>query len=90
MKTRSETIFVGSSQQFSADGCYAIAFFRPDSSLLVTNPVRVNGVPIAAGQTFAVGQNVGDEDWSNYSIVFEAGLGQDEIHVTRIMPITRR
>lgn len=90
MKTRSETIFVGSSQQFSADGCYAISFFRPDSSIIATNLVRVNGVPIAAGQAFAIGQNVGDEDWSNYSIVFESGAGQDEIHITRIMPIKGR
>jgi hypothetical protein len=87
MRTRTETLFIGESQNFSADGCYAISFFRPDSTVISTNPVSVNGVPIAAGNELTIGQNVGDEDWSNYSIVFTAGANSNELHVIRIMPV---
>jgi hypothetical protein len=50
--------------------------------------VRVNGIPIEAGQTFSIGQNVGDADHSAYEIVFTSGADTNELYVTRIMPLT--
>ena len=39
--------------------CIAIAFFRPSSA---TQGVSINGLPLEAGQTLYVEQNVGDID----------------------------
>ena len=82
-RTRTENLYYGKSQQIEADGCYAISFFRPTTS----NPVQINGIPLEAGQTLSIKQNVGDEDWSVYEIVFFSGSDTNEIHVMKVMPI---
>ena len=84
-RTTTENIYYGRSQQITADGCYAISFFRPSTS----NPVNVAGIPLEAGQTLSIKQNVGDEDWSVYEIVFGSGSATNEMYVTKIMPLTR-
>lgn len=82
-RTITENLYYGKSQQITADGCFAISFFRPSTS----NPVQVNGIPLEAGQTLSIKQNVGDEDWSVYEIVFYTGTSTNEMYVTKIMPI---
>jgi len=82
-KTRTENIAYSKSQYISADGCYAISFFRPSSAAAV----QVEGIDIEAGQTLSIKQNVGDEDWSTYELVFYSGTATNEMHVTKIMPI---
>jgi hypothetical protein len=84
-RTTTENIYYGKSQQITADGCYAISFFRPSTS----NPVNVAGIPLEAGQTLSIKQNVGDEDYSTYEIVFGTGAFTNEMYVTKIMPLTR-
>jgi hypothetical protein len=44
---------------------------------------------LEAGQTLSIKQNVGDEDWSAYEIVFGTGTATNELYVTKIMPLTR-
>jgi hypothetical protein len=63
--------------------CIAIAFFRPSTG---TNPVYVNGLPIEAGQTFYVEQNVGDIDRTQYQITFGTGAGANQLFVMRTIP----
>jgi hypothetical protein len=46
----------------------------------------VNGIPIEAGATFRIGQNVGDLDVSRYDIAFLPGAGDNELYVIRILP----
>ena len=82
-RTITENLYYGKSQQITADGCFAISFFRPSTS----NPVQINGIPLEAGQTLSIKQNVGDEDWSVYEIVFYTGTDTNEMYVTKIMPI---
>jgi hypothetical protein len=65
--------------------CIAIAFFRPSTG---TNPVKVNGLPIEAGQTFYVEQNVGDIDRTQYQVTFQTGTGDNILHVVRTLPKT--
>jgi len=84
MKTTTQSIYVGRSQVVEGQGCYSISFFRPTTS----NPVRVNGVPLEAGQTMSINQNVGDADCSSYEIVFSSGSDTNEMYVSRIMPLT--
>jgi len=83
MRTTTESLYIGKSQVIEGGGCYAIAFFRPTTS----NPVWVNGIPIEAGQTLSISQNVGDEDHSRYDVVFRTGAATDELYVTKIMPL---
>jgi hypothetical protein len=83
MRTRLETQFIGKPFQIQAEGCYAISFFRPSTS----NPVSVNGIALEAGQTLSIKQNVGDEDWTTYEIVFYTGTSDNEMYVSRVMPI---
>jgi hypothetical protein len=84
-------MFYGRSQFIEADGCYSIAFFRPTAgnNSQATAPVQINGVPIEAGQTLTIEQNVGDTDTSSYEIVFyNAGGGQvNEMFVIKIVPV---
>lgn len=86
MRTKTDSQFIGKSQVFPAGGCYAISFFRPSGT---NNNVSVNGVPVEAGRTVAINQNVGDEDHTQYEIVFENGASTNELYVRRIVPITR-
>lgn len=84
MKTTTESKFYGKSQNIEAGGCFAINFFRPLTS---TNPVSVNGIPLEAGQNLSIRQNVGDIDTTFYEVVFSSGGGNNELYVTRILPI---
>jgi len=88
--TKTQVLFYGKSQYIEADGCFSIAFFRPtaDSNSQATAPVQVNGVPIEAGQTFTIEQNVGDTDQSSYEIVFyNDGTQVNELFVIKVMPV---
>jgi hypothetical protein len=80
-KTYTITEFFGKNN-FIVSNCFSISFTRP----LGSNPVYVNGLPIADGQTFSVNQNVGDIDTSSYEIVFGSGAGDNELYVVRIVP----
>ena len=83
-KTRTENIAYGKSQQVTADGCYAISFFRPSSA----PAVQVEGIDIEAGQTLSIQQNVGDEDHSSYQLTFANNQDNTNLlHVIKIMPI---
>ncbi len=68
--------------QIHAEGCYAITFFRPSTS----NPVSVNGIALEAGQSLSIKQNVGDEDYTTYEIVFYTGAASNEMYVSRVLP----
>ena len=82
-KTQTQVLFYAKPQVISADGCFAISFFRPTGA----NAVQVSGIPIEAGQTLTIEQNVGDVDCSKYDVVFYGGGGGDELYVIKIMPI---
>jgi hypothetical protein len=83
MRTTTESLFIGKSQVVEGGGCYGIAFFRPSTS----NAVWVNGIPIEAGQTLSISQNVGDEDHSRYDIVFRGGAATDELYISKVVPL---
>lgn len=59
--------------------CIAIAFFRPSSA---TADVTVNGLPIEAGQTLYIEQNVGDIDRTQYNLKFPTA-NTGVVHVMR-------
>lgn len=80
MNTTTETQYVGEATMITSD-CIAIAFNRPTGS----NPVNVNGYPLAEGQTFRVSQNVGDIDRTQYQIYFGSGAGNNECYVFRTL-----
>jgi hypothetical protein len=83
-RTTTENIYYGRSQQITADGCFAISFFRPSTS----NPVNVAGIPLEAGQTLSIKQNVGDEDNSSYQITFANNQDATNLlHVLKVTPI---
>ena len=87
-KTRTITTFVGESSLILAEGCNAISFFRPTTNPVnsgASNNVKVDGVPIEAGTTYSIKQNVGDQDFSQYDVVFLGGAGEDMLYVIRIM-----
>lgn len=87
-KTRTITTFVGESSLILAEGCNAISFFRPTTNPLnsaASNNVKVDGIPIEAGTTYSIKQNVGDQDFSQYDVVFLGGAGEDMLYVIRIM-----
>ena len=82
MNTQTIFEYVGDYKMQESD-CIAIAFFRPTTS----NPVSVNGLPIEAGQTFRVEQNVGDMDRTQYEIIFSTGTATNELYVMRSVPL---
>lgn len=83
-KTRTENIAYAKSQPISADGCFAISFFRPSTA----PAVQVEGISIEAGQTLSIKQNVGDEDHSTYQITFANNQDNTNLlHVIKVMPI---
>ncbi len=86
MRTKTEILSYGESQEIEAGGCYSIAFNRP---LTGSNPVNVNGLDLDAGQTLTIQQNVGDEDHSTYRLTFYAGADDNIINVIKIMPEKR-
>lgn len=81
-KTRTEILSYATPQQIEADGCFAITFYRPTGS----NPVMVNGYPLQEGQSLQIQQNVGDQDYTTYDIVFYTGTGENDITIIKIMP----
>lgn len=86
MKTNTVTQFVGKNTMVTSD-CIAIAFFRPTTD---TNDVRVNGIPIEAGQTLSISQNTGNYDISQYEVVF-TDLGApntNELYVIRTLLVS--
>ena len=87
-KTRTITTFVGESSLILAEGCNAISFFRPTTNPVnsaASNNVKIDGVPIEAGTTYSIKQNVGDQDFSQYDVVFLGGAGEDMLYIIRIM-----
>ena len=87
--TRTITTFTGKAQLFDAGGAYAVSFYRPNTnpySGAASNAVTVDGIPVEAGSSLNVRQNVGDQDFSQYDIVFPGGAGENMLYVIRIMP----
>ena len=80
MNTTTEIQYVGEALMITSD-CIAIAFNRPTGS----NPVNVNGCPLAEGQTLRISQNVGDIDRTQYQIYFGSGSGANECYVFRTL-----
>lgn len=87
--TKTITTFTGKAQLFNADGAFAVSFYRPNTnpySAAASNPVTVDGIPIESGSSLNIRQNVGDQDYSQYDIVFPGGAGDNMLYVIRIMP----
>lgn len=87
--TKTITTFTGKGQEFYADGAFAVSFYRPNTnpySGATSNPVTVDGIPVESGSSLNIRQNVGDQDYSNYQIVFPGGAGENMLYVIRIMP----
>jgi len=81
-KTNTEVAYYGKNEAIRAN-CFSIAFFRPTGS----NPVFVNTIPLEAGQTLTLNQNVDHIDVSWYDIEFDsAGGSTNELYVIRIVP----
>jgi hypothetical protein len=85
MRTTTQTNFYGKSTSIESY-CLAISFTRPSTG---TSEVQINGIPLAAGQTLSISQNVGDIDNSRYEIRFD-DLGVNELWVVRILPLDAR
>ncbi len=88
--TRTQVLFYGKSTYVEAEGCYSIAFFRPttNSDIAVTSNVNVAGIPLEAGQTLTIEQNVGDQDFTSYEITFyPSGGSANELYVIKVMPV---
>jgi hypothetical protein len=85
MRTTTQTNFYGKSTSIESF-CYAISFTRPSTG---TSGVQVNGIPLAAGQTLSISQNVGDIDNSRYEIRFDDS-GLNELWVVRVIPLDAR
>lgn len=81
MKTYTDIQYYGKNDTIESF-CISVAFFRPTGS----NNVFINGLPIEAGQTFSINQNVGDIDQSQYQIVFQGTLATNELYVVRVVP----
>lgn len=83
MKTNTINFFVGANTMVTSD-CIAIAFYRPTTG---TNDVSVNGVPIEAGNTMSISQNVGDLDVSIYDVKFTSSASDNKLFVIRTLLI---
>jgi hypothetical protein len=80
MKTNTVSQFIGKNTMVTSD-CVAIAFFRPSGN---NQDVRVNGVPIEAGQTLTISQQTGNFDKTQYEVVFTPhGMHTAELYVIR-------
>ena len=87
--TKTITTFAGKPQLFDAGGAFAVSFYRPNTnpySGTASNAVTVDGIPIEAGSSLNIRQNVGDQDFTQYDIVFAGGTGDNMLYVIRIMP----
>jgi len=81
-RTTTQTNFYGRSTSIDSY-CLAISFTRPSTG---TSEVQINGLPLAAGQTLSISQNVGDIDNSRYEIRFD-NAGLNELWVVRVLPL---
>ena len=81
-RTTTQTNFYGRSTSIESY-CLAISFTRPTTG---TSEVQINGLPLAAGQTLSISQNVGDIDNSRYEIRFD-NAGLNELWVVRVLPL---
>jgi hypothetical protein len=81
-RTTTQTNFYGRSTSIESY-CLAISFTRPSTG---TSEVQINGLPLAAGQTLSISQNVGDIDNSRYEIRFD-NVGLNELWVVRVLPL---
>jgi len=89
MQTETTTEYHGDNNEGIESYCISIAFFRPTTSRAgnPTSDVVVNNIPIEAGATFRIGQNVGDIDTTRYSLTFLPEVGTDnELYIIRITP----
>lgn len=85
MKTETQpAIYITKSQKIDAGGCTSINFRRPTTG---GNDVSVHGVPLAAGESISFNQNVGDQDFTFYEIVFTSSGGENGLFCTKIMNI---
>jgi hypothetical protein len=84
MDTTTEFEYIGG-QKMQESNCIAIAFTRTTGS----NPVSVNGYPLAEGQTLRIEQNVGDIDRTQYSCVFTDSGNGNELYCFRTVPLGR-
>jgi hypothetical protein len=83
MNTQTEFEYIGD-QKMQESNCIAIAFNRPTGS----NPVSVNGFPLAEGQTLRIEQNVGDVDRTQYNVQFtQSGILTNECYCFRTLPL---
>ena len=81
-RTTSQTNFYGRSTSIESY-CLAISFTRPTTG---TSGVQINGIPLVAGQTLSISQNVGDIDNSRYEIRFD-DAGLNELWVVKVLPL---
>jgi hypothetical protein len=81
MKTNTTNFFVGEETMVTSN-CIAIAFYRPTTN---SNDVSVNGIPIEAGNTLSISQNVGDLDVSIYEVKFTSSASQNKLFVLRTL-----
>jgi hypothetical protein len=81
MKTNTTNFFVGEETMVTSN-CIAIAFYRPTTG---SNDVSVNGIPIEAGNTLSISQNVGDIDVSIYEVKFTSSASANKLFVIRTL-----
>ena len=89
MQTETTTEFHADNNEGIESYCISIAFYRPTLSRAgnPTSDVIVNNIPIEAGATFRIGQNVGDLDTTGYALNFLPAVGTDnELYIIRITP----
>ena len=87
-KTQTIAYSVNETSLVQAQGCNAISFYRPTTNpetSAASNNVKVNSIPIEAGSTLSIKQNVGDQDFTQYDVVFLAGAGEDILYVIQIV-----
>ena len=87
--TETQTEYIGKNNTGIESYCISIAFYRPTLSRAgnPTNDVLINNIPIEAGRTFTVAQNVGDLDQTRYQANFlPVATGDNELYVIRIVP----
>ena len=77
-----ETQYVGENQMIISD-CFAITFKRATGS----NPVSVNGYPLADGESLQFEQTENHLDRTQYNVVFGTGGSGNELYVFRTIPL---
>ena len=77
-----ETQYVGENKMVTSD-CFAITFKR----VLGSNPVSVNGYPLADGESLQFEQTENHLDRTQYNVVFGTGGSGNELYVFRTIPL---